>query len=432
MKKIVQEDVSENMDRRTMPIHRCIVIAAAVVMLVAGIGVMGWQLTRSGKENAEEESLVGDEGDLSDTGEVFRDGDDRKLQGAVQTAKVTEDDAEGNDEGEGGDKTEDESEAEGNDVGENSGITGDEDEAKGNGEGENSGITESDEQQDDPSPTVFEAFSTSVTGEFWEEIISEYGVLIDVESQEILAAKDCQVRMNPASMTKVLTVLTAAEALGLTEGTEEVLDDTFTMIAEITDYCYLNNCSVAGFSVGEVIPVRDLFYGVVLPSGADAAVGLAIYTAGSHEAFVGLMNEKLEQLGLADSTHIANCVGLYDEDHYSTAYDIAVILKEAADNPFCREILSAHTYSTSLTEKHPEGLFLSNRFLCKIEELDTHGEVLCGKTGYVDESGNCAASLSVDKNGREYLCVIAGADSREQCILDHCMLYVKYLPGEEE
>lgn len=299
--------------------------------------------------------------------------------------------------------------------------------AEGDGGG-GSGGAEAGGEPGESLAGAFEACSTAVTEGFGEEIVSQYGVLIDVASQTILAGKECHASINPASMTKILTVLTAADALGVMDGTEAVLDDFFTMTIDITDYSYVNDCSIVGFQVDEKIPVRDLFYGTVLPSGADAAVGLAIYTAGSQEAFVELMNRKLEILGLADSTHFTNCVGLYDDAHYSTVYDIAVILKEAADNPFCRQVLSAHTYNTALTEQHPEGILLSNWFLRRIEDRDTHGEVLCGKTGFVDQSGSCAASLSVDKAGKEYLCVTAGSSSSWQCIDDQHMLYEKYLP----
>lgn len=290
---------------------------------------------------------------------------------------------------------------------------------------------QSEQSEPEPFSPAFEATSTSVTAGFSEEIVSEYGVLIDVTDQTILAQKDYKSPISPASMTKILTVLTAAEALGITDGTEDILNDTFTMTIEITDYSYVNDCSIAGFSVGEEIPVRDLFYGTILPSGADAAVGLATYVSGSHEAFMELMNEKLETLGISDSTHFTNCVGLYAENHYSTVYDMAIILKAAADNPFCREVLSAHTYNTLPTEQHPEGILLSNWFLRRIEDKDTHGEVLCGKTGFVNQSGSCAASLAVDVNGREYLCVTAGSSSSWKCIYDQQMLYEKYLPAAE-
>lgn len=275
--------------------------------------------------------------------------------------------------------------------------------------------------------TVFQAEYTASTAGFSENVVSPYGILIDVSEGTILACRDGYTRMNPASMTKVLTVLVAAEALGIRTGNEAVLEETVEITIEITDYCFVNRCSVVGFEVGEKVTVRDLFYGTILPSGADAALGLAVYIAGSQEAFVEQMNQKLEELGMGETTHFTNCVGLYDENHYSTAYDMAVILKTATDNSFCRMALSAHTYNTSLTRQHPEGLLASNWFLRRIEDKDTHGEVLCGKTGYVDQSGSCAASLAVDRSGKEYLCVTAGAGSSFLCIADHVELYQKYL-----
>ena len=273
-----------------------------------------------------------------------------------------------------------------------------------------------------PKPPVFSAKSTDATQGFGDSIISEYGIVIDVEG-----AKS---RINPASMTKILTVLTAADALGISGDAEKdaaVLQDTFTITIEITDYSYVHDCSNVGFEVGEEVTVQDLFYGTILPSGGDAALGLACYVAGSQEAFVELMNKKLEELELSDTSHFTNCVGLYDAEHYSTPYDMAVMLKTAADNSFVRDVLSAHTYTTSATVQHPEGLLISNWFLRRTEDKDTHGGVLCGKTGYVVQSGSCAASLATDTAGKEYLCVTAGSSSSWQCIYDQVALYQKYL-----
>lgn len=282
-----------------------------------------------------------------------------------------------------------------------------------------------------PMPKVFQAVETGSTAGFGDSIISEYGIVIDVEQGVILAEKDGRTRMSPASMTKILTVLTAAEALGL-QGedweTAPVLDDKFTITIEITDYCFVNGCSNVGFGVGEEVTVRDLFYGTILPSGADAALGLAYYVAGSHEGFVELMNQKLSAMGLADTTHFTNCVGIYDKEHYSTAYDIAVILKMASDIPFCRAVLSEHTYNIPPTNQHAEGMSISNWFLRRIEEKDTHGTVLCGKTGYVRQSRSCAASLAIDGSGREYICVTAGSSDSKRCISDHAELYQAWLP----
>ena len=261
-------------------------------------------------------------------------------------------------------------------------------------------------------------------GTLWdvEDAVSENFIVIDVENERILAQKEAKTRISPASMTKMLTVLVAAEHI-----TGAEIDGSFEITQEITDYSFSNDCSAAGFKAGEIVTIKDLFYGTVLPSGADAALGLATYVAGSHEAFVELMNQKLDELGLSETSHFTNCIGLYDEDHYSTAYDMAVIMKAAYDNKFCREVLSAHTYTTSQTPENPAGIDLSNLFLRRIEDRDTHGEVICAKTGYVAQSGNCAASLSIGSDGKLYICVTVHAKSAWQCIKDHVTLYQYFL-----
>lgn len=252
------------------------------------------------------------------------------------------------------------------------------------------------------------------------DAVSENLIFIDVENRRILAQKDAKMRISPASMTKILTVLVAAEHI--TDA-----DDSFEITIDITDYSFSHGCSNVGFAVGERVTVKDLFYGTVLPSGADAAVGLAKYVAGSQEEFVKLMNEKLDELGLSETSHFTNCVGVYDENHYSTVYDMAVIMKAAYDNPFCREILSRHMYTTSPTPEHPDGIPLSNLFLRRIEDRDTHGVVLCAKTGYVDQSGNCAASLSIGNDGKLYICVSAHSTNPWRCIKDHVAFYQYFL-----
>lgn len=265
-----------------------------------------------------------------------------------------------------------------------------------------------------------EALPTNATTSFNGEVVSTNGLIIDVEEAKILAQKGSDVKMSPASMTKILTLLVAAENV-------ENLDDKFTVTIDITDYSYVNDCSNTGFEVDEVVTVRDLMYGTILPSGADAALGLAIYVAGSHEAFVDMMNEKLDELGLSDTAHFTNCVGLYDEKHYCTMYDMAVIMKAAADNEICREVMSAKTYTTSVTPQHPEGIIISNWFLRRIEDKDTHGEVLYAKTGFVAESGSCAASYARGNDGKEYICVTANSTSSWRCIYDHVALYQQFL-----
>jgi len=286
-------------------------------------------------------------------------------------------------------------------------------------------MTETATDADSAVTAVYSAHTTDETTTTVSEVVSENVILIEESTGDILTQKAAYTRISPASMTKILTVLVAAEHV-------TDLKDTYTITLAETDYSYSNDCSNAGFDVDEIVTIEDLFYGTILPSGADAAVALATYVAGSHEAFVEMMNEKLDELGLSDTAHVTNCVGLYDEEHYCTVYDMAMILKAAMDNPLCREVMSAHTYTTSVTTQHPEGILLSNWFLRRIEDKDCGGEVLCAKTGYVVQSGNCAASYCLDADGNGYLCVTAHSTSSWHCIYDHVALYSGILMKESQ
>lgn len=124
-------------------------------------------------------------------------------------------------------------------------------------------------------------------------------------------------------MTKVMTLLVAAENL-------PDLDAAFTMTQAIIDPLYLAGASMAGFVNGETVTMRDLLYGAVVPSGAEATEALAQAVAGSEEAFVAMMNEKAAALGLTN-THFMNTSGLHDENHYSTVREIALILQAALE-----------------------------------------------------------------------------------------------------
>lgn len=265
----------------------------------------------------------------------------------------------------------------------------------------------------------FQYAAAEDTKRLGEEVFSSNAILVDVDNEKILAGKGEKSQVVPASMTKVLTLLVAAEHIE----NLSALNDKFEITTEITDYCFRNDCSVAGYAVGEAVTVRDLLYGTILPSGGDGALGLAIYTAGSHEAFVELMNEKLAELGLSGSAHFTNCIGIYDVDHYCTVYDMAIIMEAAMQNEICREVLSTRIYTTSQTEQHPEGIELSNWFIRRIEDKDTGGMTIYGKTGYVNQSGSCAVSCGINEEGRTYICVTTNAVNRWRCIEDHAYLY---------
>ena len=266
----------------------------------------------------------------------------------------------------------------------------------------------------------YEANRTSSTIYPPEEISqSTYSILIDASTGEIVAGQNEKDRMYPASMTKVMTLLVAVEHI-------KNLDDTIYVSQEAADWSYSHGGSAVNWSVGEKITVKDLLYGCILSSGADACYDLAVYVAGSLDGFVDLMNAKVDELGLSGTTHFTNCAGFYDDNHYTTVYDMALIMKAAAENDLCREVMSAHIYTTPMTDEHPEGILISNWFLRRIEDKETKGEVLCAKTGFVNESGNCAVSYMLSDSGTPYICCTGHAHSAWRAIYDHVGLYYNY------
>ena len=255
-----------------------------------------------------------------------------------------------------------------------------------------------------------------------EETQSEYAVLVNLDDGTVVAGRNHETPMNPASMTKILTLLVAAENID-----ESKLDtDTYEISEEIKGYAWTNQMSQVGWEAGNTPTIRSLMYGTILPSGADAAMALAEYTAGSQEDFVELMNKKLEELGISDTAHFTNVVGEFGDDHYCSALDMATILWAATDNELCREILSCHYYDLPPLEGEESGFGISNWFLRRIEDRDTHGTVVCGKTGYTSEAGNCAASYQESDDGGRYICVTADAPGVWTCIDDHVLLYETY------
>ena len=264
------------------------------------------------------------------------------------------------------------------------------------------------------------AQSTDATQTLDLELYSSSALLIDLQSGTVLSEKAPDEKIYPASMTKVMTLLVAAENL-------PDLDQTFTMTQAIIDPLYLAGASMAGFVDGETVTMRDLLYGAVVPSGAEATEALAQAVAGSEEAFVAMMNEKAAALGL-QSTHFMNTSGLHDENHYSTVREIALILQAALQNETCAEVLRAENYRASKTEQHPDGLAMTNKFLYRVHhEYNLGGaEITAAKTGYTAEAMNCCASAGKTPDGRDVLCVTANAWTGEFCIEDHVALYTKY------
>ncbi len=274
-------------------------------------------------------------------------------------------------------------------------------------------------QEDPGEKTYTPASVTDATKTLDLELYSENALLIDLESNTVLVQKNADARIYPASMTKVMTVLVAAEHI-------ENWDETFTMTQSIIDPLFLADASMAGFVHGEEVSMTELLYGAVLPSGAEATQALAIVTAGSEEAFAALMNEKAQELGLKD-THFVDASGLHDENHYTTLSDMAIIMQAALDNPHCREVLTSVNHTSPATAQNPEGVAMTNRFLYRIRPQQTGNvDIQAAKTGYTAQAMNCCVSYGIMENGRAAICVTAHAWTGDYCIADHLALYGTY------
>lgn len=233
------------------------------------------------------------------------------------------------------------------------------------------------------------------------EIRSTYGSLMQVRGGKVIGEKDGDVIAFPASLTKIMTTIVAIENL-------PDLNHEITITDEMVNDLYLYDATQAGFQPGETVRAIDLLYGVMLPSGADCCRALCFDIAGSEEGFVELMNQKAEKLGL-QNTHFCDSTGLHDPNHYSTANDMAVILKYAWSNKTFREILKSPWHSTPGTNVHPDGItYYSTMYKGMSDQSVVGGEILGGKTGFTNSAGLCLASVA-EIEGREYILVTMGA-----------------------
>lgn len=268
--------------------------------------------------------------------------------------------------------------------------------------GENAGdgtqVSGTPEPTDTPEPTPTQEPLPTVD---LSTIDSKSAILVRLSDMTSVAEKEADQRIYPASMTKIMTAVIGLENLSDTQ-------QTISISREMYDRLYVEGASMAGFAPGDQVKAIDILYGVMLPSGAECCVGLAEHLFGSEEAFVHKMNEKAQELGMAD-THFVTSTGLHDPEHYTTVRDLTKLLNYALRNETFRTIYCSHEYTTSPTAGNPQGLhFLSTMFKKMESNAVTGGEIEGGKTGYTGEAGQCLASLAMI-DGTEYILVTAGA-----------------------
>jgi len=233
------------------------------------------------------------------------------------------------------------------------------------------------------------------------QINSSNAVLISLNDEKALFDKDSSARIYPASMTKIMTAIVLLENLS-------DLNETIVLNEEMYSGIYEANAMTAGFQPNEEVSAIDLLYGLLLPSGAECAIGLAEHVAGSESDFVDLMNDKARELGM-NGTHFTNATGLHDTEHYSTVWDISVLLQYALKNKTFYEIFTANRYSSQPTNPHQNSVTCYSTLFSKMDSADfDSGSILGGKTGYTNEAGQCLASLA-EKDGERFILVTCGA-----------------------
>ena len=236
---------------------------------------------------------------------------------------------------------------------------------------------------------------------FDAETASKSVYLENLSTKAVVYEKDADRRSYPASTTKIMTYIITAENVA-------DFDQTAVTVSQEAIDGLDPESTVMGLAshIGEQVSVRDLLYGLMLPSGNDAALVLADYVGGDIPGFVSKMNAKAAELG-CENTHFVNPHGLFDPEHYTTARDMARIAKYAMTLPGFMDVCNTVYYT-------PDGFDTLHNTNYMLDE-DAEGGVYYYpytrgiKTGYLDEAGKCLVTSS-DKDGDQYLCVCLGAD----------------------
>ncbi len=226
-------------------------------------------------------------------------------------------------------------------------------------------------------------------------------LLMDRKTGEILFEKNKSEKVYPASTTKIMTAILALE-----HGT---LTDTVTATHEAIDPITIKH-SHMGILVGEELTLEQLLYGMLVYSANDAANVIGVHIGGSLQGFVDMMNQKAAELGMTN-THFANAHGFHDDNHYTTAEDMAVLARYAMQNEMFRKIVSTGLYRIPPTNKYQEERVLSstNHLISRYRNTKLFYKYAIGiKTGFTDEAGNCLVSAAT-KDDMELICVVMNA-----------------------
>lgn len=253
----------------------------------------------------------------------------------------------------------------------------------------------------------------------------ESAILLDGHSGKILFEKEAHKVSYPASVTKLMTLVLAMEAI---HDGKVKMTDIVTASQNAASY----GGSQIFLASGEELTLKELLLGISMASGNDASVAVAEYIAGSHEAFVELMNKKAQELGLKN-THFVNCNGLHDPEHYTTAYDLSQIALYALKYPEILELCSVKHYRIREETGRPFQYDNKNKLLWWYEGADGF------KTGWTSDAKYCMAATA-ERNDLRLISVVMGVPVKSGHFADARVLFdwgysqyifKKFFPQEE-
>ena len=244
-------------------------------------------------------------------------------------------------------------------------------------------------------------------GFFDEDLIeAPYAGLFSETDKEVLYAKAAEEHLYPASMTKCMTALLVLENV-------EDLEEEVPVGAELREGL-VDGSSLAGLIEGAYYTWRELLYALLIPSGNDAANTLAYHVGGSIQAFVDMMNRKAKDLGMLN-THFVNPHGLFDANHYTTVYDLYLLLNKLKDYPEFYECSAKMSVSISATIPGQDPVvheYTSGNSYLRGYTLPPEGlHITAAKTGYTATAGRCLLLIVMDDEGNRYFAIVAKAAS---------------------
>ncbi len=244
------------------------------------------------------------------------------------------------------------------------------------------------------------------TSELTDMFTAQSGLLTKCGNGNIRYTKAAMERMNPASTTKIMTALCALRYGNLDD---QVVITPEAMVLEA-------GASLANIQPGQIYTLRQLLYGLMLPSGNDAANAIAIHISGSVDAFADLMNREAEELGAVD-THFCNPHGMTEEEHYTSAYDLYLIMNEALKYPDFVSICKTKEYNVEYM--NDDGTYSSrlwkntNKYATGDKELPDSLLLEAGKTGTTTAAGHCLVLAVSDGNEDSYISIVLKGDSTD-------------------